>query len=849
MKKTLVSLRCLTTSVLLFFAAVGLWAYDFQQNGIHYTTLSFNTVRVVSGGGYSGNIVIPEKVLDGDTYYTVTEVGYRAFYDCEGLTSVSLPKTVERLGEESFRYSGNLHTINLENVKQIEACAFQYCSSLTAVTFSDELAELGGSAFYETGLTSITIPAKTKFTGDAIFGYSTQLQSAVFLNSPDCIGTGMFEKCTSLQNFEIPASVNRIADRAFYNSGLTSIKIPSGVTEIGNSAFSSTSLTSVEIGEGVKKFDDYAFCATSLNEIILPESLDSIGREAFGYTKIESVQMPANIKFLGKDALGGSIKSLYIQNLDKWIMAERGSAVLCNNPDSKIYLNNRPLTRLTIPDGVTQVNDYAFANATCIRTITFPESGITRIGIGAFVRCTSLTGAEIPEGVEVIATEAFGHCKMLSALSLPQSLREIHGEDWWQGRDGAFEGCDALTEIIIPDNVTFIGDMAFCYLGNVTSITLGKSVETLGQWAFGNCAITQIILPDALVYAKDDAFMGCSQLDSMFIGKSYKDGYGQDKARYIWCNALNAEKIGNFPNARVFTFGPDVQTIPSNFAGSSNMVELHSESTIPPYVSEGAFSSIDKETCILYVPKGCVEDYRMEYEWEDFKYIWEEGTNVEPFLTLTNLTFDGTTPFRIPDEYATALLAADVLTTVIDYTQPTSSDVSALATATNTGAASDYLAMVTMDTRYGVRYNDDGGWYTQNATITGRQRMAIVMKNNGLVYYMNGTYGRDVSDNPQPTFRNVSGADAMYLGGFVTSDNANKYPFTGTIHSARFYTWELTTAQIAALSYDNLIPTGVEEVKSADLVTDDVIYDLSGRRVTTPGKGIYISNGQKLILK
>ncbi len=225
--------------------------------------------------------------------------------------------------------------------------------------------------------------------------------------------------------------------------------------------------------------------------------------------------------------------------------------------------------------------------------------------------------------------------------------------------------------------------------------------------------------------------------------------------------------------------------------------------------------------------------------------IPEPEPEVKPFLTLTDLTFDGSAPFRIPDEYAADLLAADVLTTVIDYTQPASSSVSALATATNTGAASNFLSMVTMSTRYGVRYNDNGGWYTQNATITGRQRMAVVMKTDGLGFYMNGSFARNVSANPQPTFRNVSGADAMYLGGFVTSDNTNKYPFTGTIHSARFYTQELTAAQIAALNYDNLIPTGIEAVENGRVVANAPVelFTTDGRRLASQAAvrpGIYL---------
>ncbi len=842
MKKTLTSLRRLTTSVLLLFAAAGLWAYDFQQNGIHYSTTSSNTVKVIIAANwnvnyqkYYGDIVIPEQLIESNVLYKVTEIDNNAFTHCDNLTSISLPASVTKVGNNAFENCWSLKTINTEHLTTIGDCAFAGCESLTSFSFSENPIAMGFGIFARSGIISITIPENVSFVEKNFFQDCTQLEEVVFQNNPNEIGYAMFSGCSKLQSIDIPTSVKRISEQAFYSSGLTSIKIPASVTTIGNSAFSaSTSLTSVEIGEGVKKLDDYAFSMTSLDEIILPESLDSIGREAFGNTKIESVKMPANIKFLGKDALGGSIKSLYIQNLDRWIMAERGSAVLCNNPDSKIYLNNRPITRLTIPDGVTQVNDYAFANATCIRTVTFPESGITRIGIGAFVRCTSLTGAEIPEGVEVIATEAFGHCKMLSALSLPQSLREIHGEDWWQGRDGAFEGCDALTEIIIPDNVTFIGDMAFCYLGNVTSITLGKSVETLGQWAFGNCAITQIILPDALVYAKDDAFMGCSRLDSMFIGKSYKDGYGQDKARYIYCNALNAEKIGNFPNARVFTFGPDVQTIPSNFAGSSNMVELHSESPTPPYVSEGAFSSIDKETCILYVPKGCVEDYRMEYEWEDFKYILEEGTVPEVVLPFELSTVD--------EDFGENLHC---------YTMKIRGDKYLHLDAD--GRTVRCTAVSTVDT------NDEAYlWCFTGSKSDGFTVYNLAAGPNKILWTGADTDGNNVLMKSKAE---ATGATTWHLlengegYSFKLFGSSTGYPndYGGENGEGILKIWaaaEAVTDTGSCITFTPVdTPTGIEQLKSSPDSHPAIIYDLTGRRVKTPNKGIYISNGQKLILK
>ncbi len=255
---------------------------------------------------------------------------------------------------------------------------------------------------------------------------------------------------------------------------------------------------------------------------------------------------------------------------------------------------------------------------------------------------------------------------------------------------------------------------------------------------------------------------------------------------------------------------------------------------------------------------------------QSFKvYNWGDGTNTtdggcryqvipaevpvpvaipEPVLTMTDLEFDGTTPLRIDDAYASTLLASEKLTVVIDYTQPTSSDVSALVTATNTDATDKFMSIVTMATRYGLRYYGQGMWYTQNATVTGQHQMVMVMdQTNGADYYLDGSYGRSVSANPQPTFYNVNGKNAIYLGGFATSDNENNYPFSGTIHSVRFYTDVLTDEQVAALTYDALLPTGIAGAAAGNEAQS--VYDLAGRKVEKPSKGIFIVNGQKMVIR
>ena len=178
---------------------------------IYYNYINDGTELQVTYGGskynsylneYQGNVVIPEEVTYMNRTRKVTSIGSYAFYDCSGLTSVTIPNSVTSIGD----------------------FAFYYCSGLTSVTISNSVTSIGNSAFSScSGLTSVTIP-----------------------NSVTSIGNHAFRYCFGLTSVTIPNSVTSIGDEAFYDcSGLTSVTIGSGVTSIGNNAFDGVDIPTV----------------------------------------------------------------------------------------------------------------------------------------------------------------------------------------------------------------------------------------------------------------------------------------------------------------------------------------------------------------------------------------------------------------------------------------------------------------------------------------------------------------------------------------------------------------------------------------------------------------------------
>ena len=146
-----------------FFALLSLCtnASDFVVDGIRYKITGDNTVEVTSNNGqYAGNIVIPNKVSYDSKEYSVTSIGYEAFYKCSSLTAIDIPEGVTSIGEYAFYGCSGLTAISIpKGVTSIKGGTFQGCSGLTAISIPKGVTEIKTYAFHScSGLTAINIP-------------------------------------------------------------------------------------------------------------------------------------------------------------------------------------------------------------------------------------------------------------------------------------------------------------------------------------------------------------------------------------------------------------------------------------------------------------------------------------------------------------------------------------------------------------------------------------------------------------------------------------------------------------------------------------------------------------------
>ena len=299
------------------------------------------------------------------------------------------------------------------------------------------------------------------------------------------------------------------------------------VTSIGNSAFyGHTDLTSITLPNSVTSIGDVAFSGcSSLANIALPDSVTRIGYETF-----EGTAYYHNESNWENDVL-------YIDN---YLIRARSSI-------SGEYVIN---------PGTTTIADAAFEKCWYLSSITIPNS-VTSIGRGVSFNC-NLSNFTVADGNPVY--HCAGNCiietdsKTLIA-GCKNSIIPTDGSVTSIG-DDAFGFCLNLTSIIIPDSITSIGNGAFSFC-RLTRITIPNSTIYIGNNAFEGCNFTSITIPESVTRIGNSAFQFCGNLTSVTIPDSVTSigswaFYGCGRLREVhisdiaaWCNIHFGDHYAN----------------------------------------------------------------------------------------------------------------------------------------------------------------------------------------------------------------------------------------------------------------------------------------------------------------
>ena len=441
---------------------------------------------------------------------SVEKIGYGAFDSVETLDKVTLPANLKEISNKTF-YKTNIAKITIpESVSSIGGIAFAD-TPLKSITLPNNLISIGQNAFSGTQLTTVVLPSKIKTLENEAFG---EIATLVSVNIPLSLESGYnaFSNSKKLENVIIEDGREKIPAALLSNIGIKTFTLPSTIKTIENYAFAQ---------------NDY------LSEIVLNNALETIDERAFANTNLKHVKLPDSLTYLGRGAFENN------HSLKEVIFPKQLRAI------SENAFANTGLTKLEVPSNIEEINSGAFYN-TKLSDLILSE-GIQRIASSAFVG-NQLKVIELPASLQYLGRSAFGNSSKLRVVKIksnieldryydvntisPFTYQNYYGDEISKQRpesifvnfeggvskvsDYLFKGVTPIKSVTFKDNInlTEIGSHAFDGT-SLTFLTLPDTVETLGEYAFGNInTLNSVNIPEKLTTA-DRAFAGSKKLNEL----------------------------------------------------------------------------------------------------------------------------------------------------------------------------------------------------------------------------------------------------------------------------------------------------------------------------------------------
>ena len=536
-----------------------------------YENRALNTVKFTGDAltsiGYRSfyNTDITELDLSGAN----ASIGTYAFYSCNSLRTVKLSgvNTIE-----SGAFYGCDELVNLEmsdTLTTIEGSAFCSCTSLKTVIFSDSVTTIADGSFTDcTGLESVTIgKGCTSVTASAFtrnvnlvkFDVSEDNESYTsvdgVLYNKEKTAVVCYPKSLSGE-YVIPDTVTSIEKAAFENCNkLTKVTIGSCVETVNPYAFNQCNLLATVVFKNSdtanKKICERAFCnCASLTEVDFGNAVTSIGDYAFtACGQIKSLEFPDSLTSIGDCAFSAYADGTYGTYVESNLESVKFGTGLKTIGNYAFY-NCSKLKTLNLKSGIKSIGSYAFRDCTVLDDIKLC-SELETIGAYAFYNCGNLQSIEIPDNVTKIDNNTFENCSSLKSVSIGKSCTTISAtafnnatkleninvsedNEKYSSVDGALLNKEKTSivlypksksgEFVIPDTVTSIANRAFSSCPNLTKITIGANVESVGAYAFSECiALTDVVFKDSTIDKKtigNYAFYNCRALSNVDFGNA-----------------------------------------------------------------------------------------------------------------------------------------------------------------------------------------------------------------------------------------------------------------------------------------------------------------------------------------
>ena len=441
-------------------------------------------------------------------------------------------------------------------------------------------------------LVSVNIPAEVKINAkvytvtsidEGAFDGDENLTSVTLPATIVSIGKNAFNCCTALKSIEIPNSVITIGDYAFaYCEGLTSLSLGSSVTSIGMQAF---------------------YYCTALTSLTIPNSVITIGDYAFAYCEgLTSLTIPASVTTIevGAFIMCRGIESIVVEKENTTYDSRDNCHALIETASNKLIAGCKTTV---IPATVEAIGDYAFSGHAGLKSITIPAS-VMSIGNYVFAYCSELENIVVEK--ENTTYDSRDNCHAIIETASNKLIA----------------GCKTS---VVPASVTSIGNYAFAYCTDLTSIDIPASVTSIGNYAFDGCtSLKSIVLPASLKSIGEWAFSFCESLESVTLPPF-------------------VEHIGE----RAFAYDQAIK-------------DVTVQRTDPKRygIEDNVFNQAYISSATLHVPAGCRKLYSYHVPWSDF------GTRVEEapaeLEAYEDKWTDGNVLFSVVDEETAEVEVAGV---------------------------------------------------------------------------------------------------------------------------------------------------------------------------------------------
>lgn len=572
----------------------------------------------------------------------------------------------------------------------------------------------------------------------------------------------------------------------------------------------------------------------------------------------------------------------------------------------QIFAECNNLTSVSISASIKNIYFNAFYDCPSLTTVTFAESSqLTNIDWGVFFSCINLSSISIPSSVTNIGDDAFRGCINLSSISIPSSVKSIGS--------GAFAYCSGISSISIPSSVTTIGNDAFENCSTLSSInvdgantkfksengvlfndaqttlikypegksgttyTIPSSVEVIEYHAFFNCSsLTSIIVPEVLTIIGRNAFENCASL----INMSIPSGVTSIGAKaFHHCFALTSISVDGANTEYLSDDGvlfDKTQTTIIKYPEAKSGTAYIIPSSVTS-IESNAFNHCASLTSVI-IPDGVTSIGGGAFQ---------EATSLTSVVIPATVTSVGTWAFQKCSSLASVTIYATSLTTygsnAFDFNQSGrkiyvfDSAKSTYQNNSNWKIYKDAFVSLTVSAKMGetgeywsTYYNDYVGVYVTASTQVFKVNLdgtslslieipdRIINKGQGVVlkstlasiklYSYSKASATSYSDNSlQGTMFGITNPGNAYVLN-MKSEGVGFYKLKdgGTIGANKAYLVAAAGARECFL-FDEA--TNVDNVRSQMEEGRGDVYDLQGRRVSQPSKGLYIVKGKKVVIK